>query len=71
MIRMCMFKSYLSCVNYKLFSQICLFLLQWLRQRTRKLSRLLNKLQTALQYLENDSSKKKTLLKSTKIFKTL
>ena len=61
MIRMCMFKSYLSCVNCKLFSQICLFLLQWLRQRTRKLSRLLNKLQTALQYLENDSSKKKNI----------
>ena len=58
MIRMCMFKSYLSCVNCKLFSQICLFLLQWLRQRTRKLSRLLNKLQTALQDFENDLSKK-------------
>ena len=44
MIRMWMFKSYLSCANCKLFPQICLFLLQWLRQRTRKLSWLLKKL---------------------------
>ena len=44
MIRMWMFKSYLSCVYCKLFSQICLFLLQWHRQSTQKLSGLLKKL---------------------------